>query len=683
MAATLIQHTFRVYRERNSAKFSHVGALAQGFGTAREIMRGRISSSNARTSELKQKWNTMHEFKTRKDQNIAYGFKGPIHISEVYTSTALHVIEYLLCNAAKDHAQSNRIDVINSRGIILLVSFVSVLDGPFSVTSLNILLHLALSAEACVEIINSCALVAIHKFMKYCLKHSHVRDSKRNLEICIRIIGRVARHIAGFYRVKDGYGDVVTQWYGKDTHPTDIDYTAVYNDTMKYAQCNVLASVGKKALIKEISNIVLSSKEISLVNESILTLMLLSSSECYVPVLELLVENGAALLNRLIDLIDSTGESECLAIHALALLVQICTFSTPRSAFLTSHITRMITPLLDNQVKIHSLPFYHRCIMIYSVIARIGKCRVYEPETLLKQLHGTKDLTSMMIYDFMRTIKQTMPELTLTFSEFICLDSNTKSEMELSEYIQEIAPAYIAKFLVNGEDDGYYAKLNWDMAAATCGVVAAFAADAHTGNIILTAEAIRFCGLVLNLGHLELSQKTVSQQNCVLYLRGIQNAVLAITRLCHANKLGGNKSRLVVQGIEDSNAIIAANYFLHSFANPSNIALLTPMISELQEEIALNCGQFLTVYSSCLTAIDNQVNEEALHFLARTVGYSVCMVYLFPFFLLANICMYVYHHVTDYSQTCTNIWPNISHVENIGQFMSATWQSYKSFSLCR
>ncbi len=622
LAATLIQHTFRTFKEEKSIKFNSIGKLAKGFGTPAEIMRSRKSSINARSAELRKNWKLLHMFQTKNERRGLYGARGPVHIMEIYTVTGLQVLEYLMSNKSKENSQANREDLLHSGGLILLVGFLSAIEGPFSFLALSIILHVSLDATSLIPMIRSGVVTACLKYIKYYRRPNAPKNG--HIDRAIATIGRLARHAAGIYRAKNGYSDIVIQNYGLDSVPSEIDYNYILAEYNKNGGENLLKSIGNKKLIHEISNIIIHSTDINYINHSIQTLLFISSSECYTTVLEVLVEYGAILLSKLVSFLDGNGEELCLANSSLALIVQLTCHHSPRSGMLLSKVVTMMKQFIDGK-GLHDKIDYQRCAMILTCLCRVGEVRSYDPDALLELLGRKNIITSLVLMDFMVTIKQTPQGDKFTFPEIVILPSNEKSEIELSEIVIDVSAPYICKFLVNPEDDSHYANLSWEMSSSACCIIAAFASREETAETILLPSTIKFLGQVFNLGYLEISQKNLSHKMATLMLSGIDAAVDGLSKFSTAVKKYPNKASALIEGIEDSNAIIAANYFLLSLAN-SKAAILPPSLLKLQESVALKCCQCLTIYSNAICNSKGQSNEHGLHFLANNVGSSLVQV---------------------------------------------------------
>lgn len=622
LAATLIQHTFRVHRELKSKEFQTVGVLARGFGTNTEIMKSRMSSVNARSAEIRRHWNLMHCFLQKLERMSQYGKRGPVHVIENYTLVGLQIVEFLLSNNAKESAQSNREDLLRINGTILLVSFISAVEGPFCATSIAIVFHLALQPDSLPDLIKSGLVRALIRFVN----HSWKSRKKDHISIVLKTFGRMFRHAAGLYRASLGYRTVVQQKYGEDTNPSNVNYSIVLGEFNFSGKVDLPSVLASKEMLQLHSEILTKELTIESVNITVQNLLFLAGSQMYAKVLELIIGNGGFILQKLIDYVECAAEDEVILANSIvALLTQLGTFGPARSALLTSSIVEMILP----HIEIHDVAtraWYHKYIFILAVLCRIDSRWVYEPEQLLRDTNDNVEKLQTMIYmDMMQTIKQIPEDSGMPLGDVFVLESNAKSELEMASVAERVHIRAIVDYFVRPSDSFYYTRISWDLAACGCSIISAICSVPTAASLAISLSTVRYLGQVFFLGYTELSKKATSEKKSYCLLTGCFAAVEGLARICNVGKNDISKSRFVVAGITESSAAVAANYFFLTLAN-SQATLKSEKVKSLQESVALNCIQFLSLYSSCLTSLGTKSNQDEIASLAETVGHSATLV---------------------------------------------------------
>jgi hypothetical protein len=115
LAAIMIQHTFRAYRNYLFLKNAVIKSF-DGFGTQQEIKAARMSVVNARSFELRAKWRSMHWTLPDKRRSLIGGLRGPAHMAPVYTGLALDIVLHMITEKAEAQTHGNREDIVRSHG---------------------------------------------------------------------------------------------------------------------------------------------------------------------------------------------------------------------------------------------------------------------------------------------------------------------------------------------------------------------------------------------------------------------------------------------------------------------------------------------------------------------------------------------------------------------------------------
>lgn len=618
MAAQLIQHVFRVHRERQEDKIRSFGSLSEGFGTRAEIMRARTRAHNIRSAELRGNWKLMHCFQTREMRRSIYGLRGPVHVRDHYLLTGLEIIEYLVSSKGGSKQQSNREDVVSSRAIHLLSTFVAQLKSNFCCVALQILVHVSMAPECLLPMIECQIVKTVLRFMQQFRK----RNEKRLLVIeCVRLLSRLALHSGGLEQVRRGHYAGHMQ-FEEECESYSFNYLHLFQDVGAEVTSDVvLKTLGSPAVINELADIVINSDDIALLTVTIDCLLKLCTSICFMSVLSRLLESSGKMLQRVIDFLEyEHGEELVLADTALALVLQLCTYEAARGGMVSTNIVTMLQPLVESAGLYHRLS-YQKAIFVLVALCRDGEWKSYAPHLILKEVSDHKQIIFMIYSDMMRTIKQ--PQGSFDISDMVVMDSNADHILRLSQAAENHGVRYICDFFACPDDEHHYSKLPWELACAGCVAMAALTTHLPCAIKVLSMPTVRYLGQCLHLGFIEISKKILNEKKTNLVLNGVAAAVDGLAKLCEGGKVQTTKARHVVRGIADSHAITAANYFLMSLVNNSFVNM-SDKYKQLQEDVALDAVRFLERYACCMLAVGGDMTP--LQDLSSAVGMSTTQV---------------------------------------------------------
>lgn len=625
LAATLIQHTFRTFREMKYARVRPLGELARGWGTQLEAARARQQSINQRSGELRTKWKLMHMHQRKADKTILYGIKGPIHILPKFVVLGLETVEYLVCKKSKDLVHHNREDLIYSQGIILLCTFMTATRSSMSQLSLRILHHVSLSPHSLSGMLKTGVVFGCLKFIQY-HRRSGEHFRKNNMIEALEVIGRLANHAAGLTRASYGYGYNVLQSYCDDTHPAVLDYKSVLHaDYPGGVLDDYIKYLGTYKVVCELSNIVQTSTDIPIIKAALMNLYLLSGSVCFTVVLEVILQTAGQLLLKLVYFMESVqSDEQVLADLALAILIQQATHEPSREGFMATGIISMLSPLVKEEF-FYPRMSYKRAVFVMVSLCRIGEWRSYIPELLLKDISDPTSLTVLIYMDIMKTIKQPHPDSSMSFGQLMMFDSNSQMCEELSEIALRVGVREISDFFVCPMNTKHNSKLSWEMAASGCAIISALVTKLKCAEKVLSTPSVRYMGSCLFHGYSEVCNKALTPEEADLCLAGCDSATAGLAALCKAGKLNTLKAVSVVEGVQESHAAQAANYFLNTFANLAN-NLLPERTKMLQDRAALTSVKFLERYVGCLLTARTDSADSEVAAVAGTVGKATCKV---------------------------------------------------------
>ena len=638
LAATLIQHCYRTFRELKMTKHRPLGELAQGWGTRQEIYKARQRSINLRTCDLKRKWKEMHaKTKRRGEGKVLYGVRGPIHMDLTYDQLGLEIAEYLLSAKSRDNASRNREDGLLSNSPILLSLFMSATRGSMSYISLRILRHMALSPHSLLSylpcgVINSC--------LRYLHFHAKVQKNSNSTHIIetLELITRLAHHAAGVERAVADHSYLVSQGtYCDDTPPVTVNYKDLLLEFHGKIP-DFRRTLGSREVCQWLSQLLLNSTDIAVLRAALMTAFVLSCSTCYTSILEILTQSAGLLLAKLVDFFEYSGGSggggdaegeSMLGDLSLCLLLQQSTHESSREGLLSSSITSLLRYLFNEHVYFHRLS-YKRALAVMISLCRIGEWRSYDPMKLLLEVQRPKQLVYWTYMDAMKTIKQPPPDTesltySMTFNDLILLPSDTAMVSEIAEIASRVGVQALCDYFSCPVDEKHFSSLPWEMASAGCSILSAFVSKPKSAELVLSTSVVKYLGNCFYFGFTEISKKVLSEKESLIFLSGSYAAVESLAVLCQAGKRTPAKAQAVVTGVIESHAAAAANYFLTTFSNSLN-AMLPQKVKALQELVALTSMKFLERYTSCLLAIHSMESEELMTTVAQTIGLATCRV---------------------------------------------------------
>ena len=194
LAATLIQHTIRVYLD--SKRPQELSANEQGFGTYEEMSRLRYRALHERSNELRAKWGSMHWIQKKEERKIHGGLRGPVHIRAVYMKLGMEILTTLLSETGGALAHSNRVDFVRYQGVVMVTGYVGAPTSQFADHAVKLMTNVAKCADSLYEMLYNGMAAAVLKYIKH-ITHVLKSTVSNNFLDAVNIIQRLGVHAAG------------------------------------------------------------------------------------------------------------------------------------------------------------------------------------------------------------------------------------------------------------------------------------------------------------------------------------------------------------------------------------------------------------------------------------------------------------------------------------------------------
>ena len=625
LAATVIQHAFRTHRELKYTRYAPVGHLAEGWSSQEEVVQKRVAHLLNRGGELRTQWLMMHFHQRKSDKMLLYGAKGPVHVPIVFMKVGLEICNYIISSKAKEHVHINRDDCLFVNSEILLMGFVSATGGELCKPAMTILNSVALNESSLRPFIRAGVLRAVIKYIQY-YRGQEADVEKSTILIAVSLITRLARHCAGIYRAKGGYGFIVKQSeYCDDVHPSEINYRSLYLSYKDQKLDDYRFLLFNNKLAQELVSIFYATPSIKAKADILTCLYVLAGSICFTVVFEEITRLNGQFLQALIDLMEyEKGEEMILGDIALVLLIQLATYEPCRAGMRSSNILSMLQPLMKNPAYFPRASYKRAAFLLIS-LCRVGEWRSYVPQQLLQDVRSPSALNSVTYMDMLKTIKQPPVESVMSFKELIVLETNAPMAELLADIVHEQGCRPILDFFTCPLSNFHFSTLPFDIAITGCSIIAAIVSKAENARAGLSRHMVRYVGQCMNWAYTEISSKSNSTQQGELLLHSIHACTSALVDICEIGV--GNKADCedVFAGIFESHAANAAKYFMTVFTNQANDELPDP-IRKLQDKVSLDCIKFIEKYAVALLYLKTPESDQGLEDLANVVGGAACQV---------------------------------------------------------
>ena len=623
LAATIIQHAYRTHRELKYTRYAHVGHLAEGWSSQEEVVRKRVQTLVERGGDLRTQWLMLHFYQAREDKKVLYGVKGPIHVPLVFMKTGLEICNFLISTKSKEHVHINRDDCLFVNAEILLMGFLSATTSELCQPSLMILNSVALNESSLRPFIRAGVLRAVIKYIK------HYRSLGQGMEkslvlVAISLITRLARHCAGLHRAKGGYGYIVQQSdYCDDIMPTEVNYKTLLMSYKDQAFDDYRSLLFNKKLAEELVSIFYAESAIKVKTDILSCFYVLCGSICFTVVFEEITRLNGQLLQALVDLFEyEKGEEMILGDYALALLIQLATYSPCRAGMRSSNILGMLKPLMDEESYFPRVSYKRAAFLLIS-LCRVGEWRSYTPAKLLQDVKSPLALNSITYMDMMKTIKQPPVGSDMTFKELISLETNEPMAAVLAEIVNEVGCRSIVDFFTCPMTNYHFSNLSFDIALSGCSILAAIVSTNENAKAALATHVVRYLGQCLNWAYSEISSKSNSIKQSEMLLHSVHACTTGLVAICNVGVENTADCQKVFVGIKESQASDACNYFMKTFANQSNDELPEDL-RKLQDKVAFDCIRFIEKYAVSLLFLRTPESDQGLEDLANVVGGAAC-----------------------------------------------------------
>lgn len=630
LAAMLIQHSYRARLHRKRPR-RYIPAT-EGFGSVQQIQRLRNWAIMVRSLELRYRWKIMHERLDPAVRKQVGGFRGPVYIGEEHSLLALQSV-YFLTSEGLEYATSNREDVINANGCILLVGFLSATKGPFASLACQILAEVAKVPQCLYSMIHSGIARAVVKYLwkvqaelntvlqtsanekisrggsamsRQQLKKAEfefkqkVKDIRDRYKTCMSIVTRVAIQAAGVFRARGGY-----RYKKKTTSDSEaIDYKITLRDSPKLAPEDVVKLLGDYKLVREVFGIVVRSKNIGNVKCAMEAAFALSCSECLSSVLKEIVGLGATALLRLIELLEESDAG--INSHALAILLQVCTVEAGRDALMKVNIPKHICHFTKATYNYDRRP-YQRAILICAALCRQEDWRAYDPVDFPLALSRDDDtLRQAIMIDLLRSIRCPDPNTAedLSLVDLVVLGNKIpEAPLEFSKAAEAVAAREIADFLTHPNDERYFQSLPWDEAVAICCILEGLAAHKGTAMTLFSAGTIAFLGQAIYLSKFVILGPDMSDRRLMVVLNGVAAAANALSMLSLTGFDSEINANVFIEGAKKVDLVDACCFFINTLGVKAHPSLDTSM-KELQLRVGQLVLDFFKRYASMLVNMD-------------------------------------------------------------------------------
>jgi hypothetical protein len=492
LAAIMIQHTYRSMVIRTRVRPPN--PMTDCFGDPKVMRDLRLSVVNARSLDLRLKWQVMHSFWSKSTKEKIGGFRGPIYVGQEYVILILEIVLQLVSEKCLDKAGSNREDIIDSHGLFILSGFLAAVDGPYAELSLQVLSNIAKHPKSCYEMLHCGIVSAATKYLIYIKKLKKDLDKNpdkksktftlelnRLLNLMYHVnfvIYRTALHAAGLFRALGNYRYTIPG--NADEEPIDYKIYLISLGS-NYKPEDVIKRLGHKELLSQLFDSILSTKHLNTMRSLLNSILTISSSQCLDSIARELCMYGGRAMIRIIELLEE--QDKVINSMALSIFLQVCTAEVGREKLIKSNISKYLSPLTKKTKSYNRKP-YQRAIMIISALCRQEDWYAYNSQDLPNVFNEDFSIMrAIVIYDLLRTMKR--PNLNiaenLTVADLTVLPVNKEFSLAMSKTAEVFVTRDLADFLTHPTDDKYFESLPLDESAAVCIVLEGL--SMHFGNL--------------------------------------------------------------------------------------------------------------------------------------------------------------------------------------------------------
>ena len=621
LAATIIQHAYRTHRELKFTRHADVAPLAQGWSTQEEVVQKRIKHLLYRGGELRTQWTVLHFYQRREERKALYGMRGPVHVPIVYMKVGLEICEFILSVKAKDQVHVNRDDCLYVHAEILLVGFVSACSSEISKPAVSVVNSIALNEYSLRPLIRAGILKAIIKYIHY---YRNNFDEFQLMQ-AISVISRIGRHCAGLHRAKDDYDYIEKQDYCDDTHPAEVNYRSLLLSYKHKELDDYRTLLCNKKLSFEMVNLFYSLQSIRMKVDILNCFNVLAGSSCFTVIFEEVTRLNGQFLQALIDMFEyEKGEEKILGDLSIALLIQLNTHEACRAGMRSSNVLSMLKSLMEDEAYFPRVS-YKRASFLLMSLCRVGEWRSYVPQRLLEDAKSRDSLNFITYMDMMKTIKQPPPGSQMSFKELISLESNIPMVNVLGELVKEVGCRDVIDFYTCPMSNHHFSTLPFDIAMAGCSIIAAIVQDVGNAKEAVSSHVVRYLGQCLHWAYSEIATRANSKKHGEFLLFCVHSCTTALVAICEAGVSNKKDCTSIFVGVRDSQAYIAARYFMTVFSNASNDDL-PPDIRKLQDKVSLHCVRFMEKYAAALLFLKTPDSDQGLEDLSNAIGSAASRV---------------------------------------------------------
>ena len=232
--------------------------------------------------------------------------------------------------------------------------------------------------------------------------------------------------------------------------------------------------------MNEIVSSLLLIRDLTTVRNILGSLLALSSSDCYLDVLNELAARANLGAIRLVNLIEEQDLVVC--INSMCVVLQLCAFQDCRDIFAMRNIQSQLAPLSQSTPN-YRRPVYERAVLITAALCRQEEWRVFDPETM-PDIFAQVDFVRQAVYlDILRTMKRPPLDVAddLTMADLAVMPVDEIATMEMSKTAEDVGAKALADFFSHPHDDKFFPSLPWEESVSGC--VALWGLSMHPGTV--------------------------------------------------------------------------------------------------------------------------------------------------------------------------------------------------------
>lgn len=616
VAAVLIQHTFRVHIARSKPRAS--GAYDDDFGSKKEVERQIRRTENARSTELRNRWRSMHAQQSQSTRLSLYGLRGAVQVGTRHMKLCLSIVGSLVSETAGDTATGNREDVVRSGGLSLLASLAYATAGAFAKDAMRIIANTAKAPESLVRMVRSGCVESIFEYLRF-MRRTVTDSTVADLQDPILAVTRLGETAAGLCRARGHYATLRRA----EADTEEINYDNVLASlSPDFTISELRASLGHPELLKELVAVLIHSKHFRTLSNTLTCLFTLACSECYTSVLTEILAMGSRGLVRTVDLLEEADETVCKP--AMYLLLQLCTKADGRNGFLTARLPDLMAEL-THSTTLYEKASYQRAILVLTSMCKLTDWNAYDPAEMHTLFAKKTAVLSTVYMDLLATIKlpPVVPGVPFEFYNLQVRSTDKASGVRLSKAVEKTGPKEICEFFVKPVTEGHYSALPYELATSGCIILEAIVMDPASAKFIVSIASVRYLGQSTYVSFLELCERSLAEAYTTVMLHAVSSSLKALRSMCNTAVKHPEHVAAVKQGVLESHAVSAANFFAMTLATIHPSLSRYPDLKLLQERVAMAALGFLDSYAA-LNLASNDV--DSLRSMGKIVGPDMAML---------------------------------------------------------